>query len=150
MYGAVRQSELDPKPGMYSDLQIALNTAMRVASGKRLVDRVSIANLSAMTKIKSFNHMAAEEMLALVWHGIKDANSPLFGTFEVVGETSGKSTRARERGDLRNLAKTSLGQRNLPHSAIQLWNQCDASLREIEAKSTAKKKIRQISSSLPL
>ena len=123
---------------------------MRVAAGKRLADRVSVVKLSAMTQIETVNRMAAEALLMTVWQGLHDPNSPLSNEFMVVGEAEGKTTRARIRGDLKTSAKTTMGQRNFPHTAIQLWNhESNKSLRETSTKYAAKKKIKHLASLLP-
>mgnify|MGYP006877618566 CR=1 FL=1 len=150
VYGAVRLRETDPKPGIYQELQVALNNAMRIASGVRLSDRVSIERLSNVTKIKTLNHMAAEDMMMLVWKGLNDPSSPLSGVFSTGAEVTSKMTRAKTRGDLRSEAMTNLTQRNFPHTCIELWNNVDVSIRDCKTKFVAKQKIREISGLLPL
>ena len=123
---------------------------MRVVAGKKLADRVSIEKLATLTRMKTLNHMAAEEMLMLVWQGLHDENSPLWGMFTDGIQSAKHSTRARTRGDLMSGAITNLGRGNFPHPAIQVWNTVDPSLRTASTKSIAKKHIRQLVQLLPL
>ena len=150
VYGSVRITDSDPKPIMYHDLQVALNNAMRIATGNRLSDRVSVSNLSLETNIPTLNRMAAGEKLILVWQSLHDPKSPLRDVLNSVEELGSKTTRARTRGDIQPMAKTSLGHRNFPHSVVCLWNKVDPSLRNIETKCAAKRKIREIINALPL
>ena len=149
IYGAVRLSEDDPTSTHHKNLQIALNNAMRVASGRRRSERVPISELCRVTGIQSVNRMSAEEKLRLVWQTLNNDNSPLKDVFQKSARTNMKS-RAAAREDLVSDARSELSRRNVAHQAVVLWNHADPSLRWTSAKLSAKQKMRSTADKLPL
>ena len=132
-------------------MQIALNDAMRIALGKKRRDRVHVADLIKLTGMKSFNRMAAEDMLRLIWQSVHVDSSPLAHIAKKKGNSaSDRESRSATRGDLQMEAKTSIGQRNFPEPAIRLWNNSTQAVREAHTRLTAKKEICHYAESLPL
>ena len=143
--------ETDPLPDAAKELQVLLNDAMRIATRTRLMDRVRITDLMERTGIRSFNRMSAEDKLTLIWQAVREENSPLSETIERLSNNDGMTTsRSRTRGDLRTMAKTSLGQRNFPEPGVRLWNQAGQDIRDATNKRSAKKAIKALTNGLPL
>jgi len=147
VYGAVRKNASEPITTANKDLQVALNDAMRIATNCRLTDRVSVSDLISRTGIESVNRMSAQSKIMLAWQATKVPDSPLRDLFPEVSTEA--ALRSKARGDFRTSAKTSLGQRNLPDSAIQIWNQTPPELRRCHKKNTAKFECKKFVSSLP-
>jgi len=149
IYGAVRLSENDPTSNEQRTLQIALNNAMRVASGRRRSERTPIIELCRLTGMKSLNPMSAEEKLMLVWQSQNNPDSPLTDIFRQQTRSNIQS-RAITRRDLISDAKSELSRRNIQHQAVKLWNFADTNLRLISKRAPAKRKIQSIANGLPL
>ena len=130
IYGSVRIEEQSSQDGQQKDLQVALNKAMRIVAGKKLSDRVSIRDLCEKTRMTSVNHMSALDKISLTWNSLKNPSSPLNTVFNPApSNIEERVSRAKTRGDMRPSAKTTIGQRNLPHSVSALWNACDATIK---------------------
>ena len=151
LYGSVRMHEADTLPDVAKELQVVLNDTMRIATKTRLMDRIRITDLMDRTGIRSFNRMSAEDKLTLIWQAVREEDSPLSETIERLSNDDGMtSSRSRTRGDLRTLAKTSLGQRNFPEPGVRLWNQASQDVRGAINKQSAKKAIKTFTNNLPL
>ena len=151
IYGTVRTNNRDPHDNHQKDLQIVLNKAMRLVTGKKLSDRVSINDLCTESGMLSVNRMSAIDKISLTWNSLNDPKSPLADALKVISGSGERSSRAKTRGDLQTLARTALGQRNVPHSAVSLWNQCESTIRSsVEAKKIPKNLIRKYAESLPI
>jgi len=148
VYGSVRKNETEPIANANKDLQVMLNKAMRIATGCRLADRVSVSDLTGYTGIQSVNRMSAQSKIMLAWQGVNVPNSSLdvyFGSAQ-----SHTSSRIKERGDIRAFSRSSFGQRNFPDTAIRLWNSTPQDLRKSEKKQSAKTNCKKHVNSLPL
>ena len=151
VYGTVRLTKDEPLTEECRKLQIALNDAMRVANGSRRRDRVHIVDLVELTGMNTLNRMAAEEMLNLTWQAVHDPNSPLSSSIKKrTNLADDRVSRSASRGDLLNEARTSLGQRNFPESAVRVWNSVALSIRDAPSKYAAKREIARASRNLPL
>ena len=150
IYGSVCLSNEEPKTRIQSDLQIALNKAMRIALKVRVVDRVPIRELCKRTGAQTLNQMCAEDQLRLIWSTLQDPQAPLRSLFDTESSHVEKVLRSKSRGDIRQSARTSMGQRNVPSTTIGLWNKCPASLKSQTKKSATKREIRNFSITLPM
>ena len=68
IYGTVRTNNRDPHDNHQKDLQIVLNKAMRLVTGKKLSDRVSINDLCTESGMVSVNRMSAIDKISLTWN----------------------------------------------------------------------------------
>ena len=151
VYGQVRMNGSDPTSEASQKLQIALNDAMRICLGKRRRDRVYVTDLIEQTGMKTFNRMAVEDSMRLVWQAVHVESSPLSHIVNREGnDTNGRASRSRSRGDLQNRATTTLGQRNFPEPAVRLWNKSTQTLRDADSRLSAKREITRFANSLPL
>jgi len=150
IYGAVRVHETDPLPESLKDLQVILNHAMRIATKTRLSDRIRIEDLLDRTGFQSINRMSATDKLMLVWQAVNQDGSPLADTVIRVSQGDRDSSRSMTRGDLRTIAKTTLGQENFPEPGIRLWNYADREIREESIKRKARKNVKSFVKRFPL
>ena len=148
----MRTCEDDSKNGQLNDIQVVINKAMRIATGTKLSDRVSIRDLCESTNTLSLNQMSAFDKLSMVWKSINDPNSPLHDMFSVSTGCDKRVSRSQAKGDVRQSAKTTIGQANLPYNAIKLWNKCDAKIRltSRNCRSVPKTIIKKFVKSLPI
>jgi len=150
IYGAVRVHETDPLPESLKDLQVILNHAMRIATKTRLSDRIRIEDLLDRTGFQSINRMSATDKLMLVWQAVNQDGSPLADTVIRVSQGDRDSSRSMTRGDLRTIAKTTLGQENFPEPGIRLWNYADREIRKESIKRKARKNVKSFVKRFPL
>jgi len=149
IYGSVRISDNDPQCQIVKDLQVSLNQAMRIATRTRIKDRVRIADLCRRTKIKSVNHMSSESKLRMVWCALNNENSALRDIFTSDECRPSASSRSRARGDFKLTASSTLSQKNVPNTAMRLWNVTDTRLRTCQKNYSAKRIISEITSTFP-
>jgi len=150
LYCPTRTNEQEPTTGIVRDIQVALNKTMRAALGCRLRDRVPISELSARTRIQGVNQMSAADKLLLMWRTMNDPTSPLINAIPTrtsIGD--GATSRAKTRGDIPVVARSSLGERNFPTPGIRLWNASKPSLRQARNVSAAKREIKAFTDTLP-
>ena len=77
----------------------------------------------------SANQMSAVDKLNLMWASIHDETSPTHDFFTSPTGSSERVSRSVTKGDVKQSARTSTGQGNLPYTAIKLWNMCDNEIR---------------------
>jgi len=150
IYGSVRLHESEPKCKSQHDLQVALNKAMRIVLNVRLADKIPIRELCEQTGQRTLNQMCAEAQLRLVWSSLHDPESPIRALFDAEGGQTDKVLRSKTRGDIRQIAKTSVGQKNVPYTLIRLWNGCTPSTKAQVKKIAAKREIKNYTHTLPL
>ena len=150
VYGSVRMSDSDPKTQQQRDLQVALNKALRIVTKVRLADRVPIQELCYRTGALTVNQMCCEDQLRLVWNSLRDESSPLRSLFNTECGPAGMLSRSRAQGKVQQIAKTSVGQRNLPYTAISVWNELETDTKKIEKTSTVKRAIKAYAKTLPI
>jgi len=150
IFGSVRLCEEDPKVGFQQGIQVALNTAMRIVSGKRLIDRIPVESLSEATGIRSLNRMCTEDRLMMMWKSSGNIELPMGKIFDKNCGHPSMASRSKSNGKLPESARTTMGRRNLPHVAIELWNKIDRiELRSKLTKRSAKNYIRQVALDFP-
>jgi len=147
IFGIVKTNISQPQCKMMHDLQVVLNNMMRLILNKRVADKIRIEELCERTGITSVNRMVAEEHARIVWQAKNNPQSPLSELFQVV---MGGATRASARGDLCSTARTSLGIRNVPHTAITTWNSTGDSLRAANSSQSFKLLTRTFVETIPL
>ena len=150
IYGAIRSSSSDPQCSITKDLQVSLNHAMCIAMKSRIKDHVRIADLCDKTKIKSVNHMSAESKLKMVWSALENDESALNDIFTSDDCQPSASSRSKARGEFRLQANTTLSQKNVPNTAMKLWNAVGTTLKSCQKKSSAKREITKIVSTFPI
>ena len=143
IYGKARIDENEPKCKQMTDLQTALNKALRIVINVKKMDRISNKELYERTGTLSVNQMCGEDQLRLIWNSLSNQDSPLIQIFNSDCGPSTMLSRSKARGDLRTTSKTSTGQRNLPHSAITIWNKFANQIKTSDVKQVAKKSIRR-------
>jgi len=148
IYGAIRSSSSDPQCSITKDLHMSLNHA--IATKSRIKDHVRIADLCDKTKIKSVNHMSAESKLKMVWSALENDESALNDIFTNDECQPSASSRSKARGEFRLQANTTLSQKNVPNTAMKLWNAVGTTLKSCQKKSSAKREITKIVSSFPI
>ena len=67
IYGSVHLLENDPIMTRHRNLKVTLNNTMRVASGRKLSERVPIGELCATTKDRSFLSLATTKILSVLF-----------------------------------------------------------------------------------
>ena len=135
---------------MMADLQIVLNKALQIATQVRKIDRVSVRELCERAGTLTINRICARDQLQLVWKSLHDTNSPLQELFTKERGSSSMTMRSKARGDLKEYARTTMGQRNTPHTVIKLWNKYGPQLRIVQSESAAKKVMKSSVLQLPM
>ncbi len=66
-FGHPRIDEMESRNGAMEDIQVKLNTLMRIITGHRKEDRISISDLLRKTGLPSINRMTIEGILKEMW-----------------------------------------------------------------------------------
>ncbi len=66
-FGHPRIDEMESRVGTMEEIQVKLNTIMRIITGHRKEDRISISDLLRKTGLPSVNRMAIEGILKEMW-----------------------------------------------------------------------------------
>ena len=82
IYGSVRTNDEAILTCQQKDLQIGLNKAMRIVTGKKLSDRVSVGDLCSESQMTSINRMCAVDKISLTWKSLDNPASPLSDSFK--------------------------------------------------------------------
>ena len=123
----------------------------RIVAGKKLSDRVSIKDLCEKTRMSSVNQMNALEKISLTWKALRGPSSSLSDVLKTQPINDARTSRAQSRGDLRPSAKTTIGQRNVPHSLVALWNAYNATVEPtVRPDKVPKRAIRTFVNTLPV
>ena len=75
------------------ELQKELNRGMRLVTGTKISDRISINELVQMTGVQSVNHVVAETKLREIWRSI-NGNLPLSDYLPPIDSTRTRATRS--------------------------------------------------------
>ena len=150
VYGSVRLADHDPLSGDQNSLQVALNDVMRVICGVKLRDQVPIRELLQRTGLLSFNQMAAQAALLLVWK-IKNGHcESLAHLVDVVSSNSARISRAQAGGDLVVPIRSTLTKDSFRYQGAKLWNSAPMAVKGSKSKDAAKKTIREFVNNLPI
>ena len=123
---------------------------MRLVSGKKLIDKVPVKTLSDETGIRSLNQINAQDNLLFAWQNVRDPDAPLNAAFNSTCGHPTMPSRSNTRGNLRESARTTLGRRNLPHTAIDVWNKTNTTeLQSLANKQLAKRIAKKLVENLP-
>ena len=148
--GVARMQDDDPRTGHFQAVQVALNNTMRLVSGNKLIDKVPVRMLSDETGIRSLNQMYAQDNLLLAWQNIRDPDAPISAAFGSICGHPTMPSRSKTRGNVRESARSTLARRNLPHTAIELWNKIDiTTLRSAMNRQSAKRIAKKLVGDLP-
>ena len=152
VYGHLRIREEDPQNGKFHDMQIVINKALRIAAGKTLADRISNKELYDSLNVLSMNQYSAVDKVSLAWMSLKDPTLPTNEFFNIPTGIQERASRSQVNGDLRQSAVTTVGQSNLPFTAIKVWNKCDGQIRSTVQthRKAPKSVIKKFAKSLPL
>ena len=66
-FGQPRVNTMDPKINAMEEIQVKLNTVMRIITGQRREDRIPITELLERTNLPSVNRMVVESILKEMW-----------------------------------------------------------------------------------
>ena len=94
--------------------------------------------------------MSAESKLKMVWSALENDESALNDIFTSDDCQPSASSRSKARGEFRLQANTTLSQKNVPNTAMKLWNAVGTTLKSCQKKSSAKREITKIVSSFPI
>ena len=115
-YGTVRMNDIDPMNGLMKEIQKELNRGMRLVTGTKMIDRISINELIEMTGVPSVNHVTAETMLREIWRS-KNLNLPLMDYLPPVDSMRIRATRSEGQGLIKAVKNN-----NYAISLAKLWN----------------------------
>ena len=126
-------------------MQVQLNSANRAALGRKLCDKIPMAELRSELNIPPLNQMAAKAILLCSWKSKYGAGNGLETILSAM--PSEVNTRAKSRCDLEvpspSLSKT------LRYQASHLWNAAPLELRNTKSLYEAKRIIGQFVKQLP-
>ena len=98
------------------------------------------------------NQYSAVDKVSLAWMSLKDPTLPTNEFFNIPTGIQERASRSQVNGDLRQSAVTTVGQSNLPFTAIKVWNKCDGQIRSTVQthRKAPKSVIKKLAKSLPL
>jgi hypothetical protein len=150
VYGKIRLKEEDPISQEYKSIQVALNNVMRMLCKKKISDHVQISELLRLTGFLSFNQLAAQSILTLMWQINREADHPLKRLLARTTTMANMETRSSTRGDLELPGGSRLLRASFLHQAVQLWNMAPRDIRDSRTIGVMKKKIKSFVKCLPV
>ena len=146
-FASPRMSETDPLCGQMACLQKKINNVMRIITGNRLEDKVSIADLSAKSGIMTVNRMAVSSILREMWTVINlQPDSELREQLLDKRSSTTISTRSLAAGML-ELTKPV---QSFACRGAKLWNRAPNTIKNAKTKHVAKKEIKCFLKKVPL
>ena len=98
----------------------------------------------------SLNQLCAVDKLSLAWNARNNPTLPTHEYFSATTGTEGRASRSKNNCEIRQSALTTIGQSNLPYTAIRLWNKSDSEIRSCTHRKLPKAAIKKFAKSLPI
>ena len=139
-----RIKENEPYNTDMKDIQIAQNRLLRMLNGCTLKDKISTKDMLKKLDLPSVNQLAVEIKLTEVWKSLNDNAYPI--NLDKGANRRGENDRTLRPGSIRNLkdfARTKIGENSFCISAGKLWNQAPQNIKEANTLSQAKTLIKE-------
>ncbi len=147
----IRLDPSEPISGPAIKLQVVINDVARTVGGKRITDRIPVANILKSTGLPSLNRLAVRAAAMETWKAVNLESAAGIKTplGQLLGEP-GSSVRATRSAEAALLpAITRVPVETFSEAARTLWNNYPE-LREAKTKSAAKRVASKLADSVPL
>ena len=124
LYWPIRHTEDDPRPSTLKDINVAYNKVLRLLTGNKLVDKISIKNMPSELNWLSLNQLCAKMRLEEAWKSQNIENYPLLGVLEKT-ESSILKTRSSNT-KIKTEMPTRLNETSFTYPTAKLWNRAPA------------------------
>ena len=132
-------------------IQLAQNRLLRMLEGVRIKDKVSIPSMLEKHKFPSINQLAAEVKLMETWKAMNIEKYPTkMEPGKTVENNLTKALRTTSTRELKDSAKTKIGEQSFIINAGKIWNKAPSNIKEAKTLSLAKKFIKIYCKSLPI
>ena len=130
-------------------MQKVQNKMARLLNGTRLIDKISAKTLLSNVKMLSVNQPNAQIKIAEIWKALHNPENPL--KIEKVNHESAVClTRAVTKGDLKEVAKSTILQSTYISDSSRIWNKCPNHIKECDTLWKAKNSIKNFVATLPI
>ena len=146
-----RTSEEEVRSTDMKIIQITQNRLLRMLTGTTLRERKSTKEMLKTLGLPSVNQLAIEVKLTETWKSVWDPIYPvrLDGNRKEGGENN-RILRPESTRQLKDYARTKIGENSFCISAAKLWNKTPLEIREAPTLNQAKKMIREYSRTMPI
>ena len=132
-------------------IQLAQNRLLRMLEGVRIKEKVSISSMLEKHKFPSINQLAAEVKLMETWKAMNIEKYPTkMEPGKTVENNLTKALRTTSTRELKDSAKTKIGEQSFIINAGKIWNKAPSNIKEAKTLSLAKKFIKIYCKSLPI
>ena len=134
-------------------VQVAQNRLLRLLEGCKIKDKVSIKTMLANHNLPSINQLAVEVKLIEAWKVVQIDNYPTKmypGNRTINSGNSDRNLRANPKRELKDFAKSKIGENSFCIDAGRIWNKTPMNIRTSMNINEAKRLIKIYSKTMPV
>ena len=147
----IQEKEGESKNTEMKAIQVTQNRLLRMITGNSIRDRKSTKELLETTKLPSINQLAVEIRMTEAWKSMNDPTYPIqLERIPHDGGDNNKTLRPSSLKEVKDSARTKIGENSFCMSAARMWNSAPAEIKQCPTLTLAKKRIKEFCKTMPI